>query len=567
MNRILPRLLENWPVATIGLGLIIIVILFYGCESKPAVRIDSQTRDANAADECSAQLMDGISRVQPENLGVVGTTTNLAGSPQGAAETLSQWLRRDDCQSAIPTRPVPEEAVALMKRLVGSDVAASLLDEDMDAFNAADLRDAFLNFETAENLSAGVTDDVQRVQKIFNYVVRVVSPEAQSSVELTHSGFEAELFGRGSAEARAWLFANLLRQLRIDAVILRPGRESAESDGPWWIGVPIRGDVYLFDARLGLPVPAPEAKFTGESPLPPPATWGEVVASPELLTDYRETAGLEVAPIDPAGLKPPRVELIGPRTYWKKAIERLELSLREHRGVLLFDPLQSTAAGPGLYERIVAAGQGLWPAEAIDVWKYPETYRRDRGELLVTDEDARRQSRPRQERLDQRIAPLLGPVLVERERVRPQVLPPNEMSREGQESKKLWLTRIGQISRTGGGVISSLQQIVAEAISPDPTLPPRAHSLNRQASDEAAYWSGHAQYRAQAWDVALTTIENYIRNNGDRSGEAAALRVLVLAEQEKWEAAIKAARELPETVPGRERFVYLADWWASAMKE
>lgn len=546
MNRIFSGLLENWPITAIGLGLLTVAILFYGCESRP---IAPPPQSEDAASSCGTLLASGIDRVRPENFGVVGASVLLRGRIDEAADKLTNWLRREDCQAAVPTTPLSDEARALMTRLLGPEATAELTDEQLDAFNAADLRSALLNFETAESLSAGAENDVRRVERLFNYVVRVISPEAESSVELLLSDYEAELFGRGSAEARTWLFANLLRQLRIDAVVLRPGgTESSDAETPWWIGVPIRGEVYVFDSRLGLPVPSPEAEFTGESITPPPATWREIVESPELLTEYRVKAGLEAQPIDAQRLKTPRVELIGPSTYWAKPIERIELSLQKERGVLLYDPLQDTPAGPGLYHRIVEAGAGLWTEEAIGVWPYPGEYRRTRAPLL----EAETASSSEQRRLDQRLAPLLGPVRVEIVQGAPRIQQP---------SKDLWLTRVGQMSGTGGGVIGRLLGIVGEAVTPHPALPPRAESLNRQAADEAFYWSGHAQYRVGAWDTAIRHIGNYIESNGDRSDEAAALRVLGLAEQGEWEAAIKAANELPETVPGRERFVYLAKWW------
>ncbi|MDA8563230.1 RNA recognition motif domain-containing protein [Mariniblastus sp.] len=68
------------------------------------------------------------------------------------------------------------------------------------------------------------------------------------------------LYGRGDYVERASLFVLLLRQLEIDAAVLAvSGDEQDASEGssptPWAAAVKIGSELYLFDTRMGLPIP------------------------------------------------------------------------------------------------------------------------------------------------------------------------------------------------------------------------------------------------------------------------------------------------------------------------
>src|SRR5690606_4671784 len=118
---------------------------------------------------------------RPERLGIVGSTEVFGSQAETAATTLSQWLRRPDCQAATPVRPLSDEDRALAVRLLGEEGAARLAVERIDEMNAADLRDAFLDFQTAGTIAGQAENDLERVQLLFEYVIRTISPEAESS--------------------------------------------------------------------------------------------------------------------------------------------------------------------------------------------------------------------------------------------------------------------------------------------------------------------------------------------------------------------------------------------------
>jgi hypothetical protein len=89
--------------------------------------------------------------------------------------------------------------------------------------------------------------------------------------------------GSGDAQERALVFLDLLRQLQLDSepgltmtgcLLLTPSTSSGEPH-LWAAGVVIDGKMYLFDPRLGLPIPGPQGKGV--------ATLAEVVNDPGVL--------------------------------------------------------------------------------------------------------------------------------------------------------------------------------------------------------------------------------------------------------------------------------------------
>ncbi len=215
-------------------------------------------------------------------------------------------------------------------------------------------------------------------------------------------------------------------------------------------------------------------------------------------------------------------------------MERLELSLTEDRGVLLYDPLHDTQAGPGLISRVASAGGTFWSADAIGVWPSTRRVREARADLPESQE----------QRLAQRIDAYRGPVQIDTKAPTPVAEPP---------SYDLWQTRVQHMSGRPAPSVGSYQTIRLAGRNPDPLLSPNDQSLNSKAADEAFYWTAQAQYDAEEFETAASTAGNYIADGGDRSDESAGLIALCLASQGKTDEAAKAIDDLPETTPGLPR--------------
>jgi hypothetical protein len=82
------------------------------------------------------------------------------------------------------------------------------------------------------------------------------------------------MYGRGDSYQRARIFILLARQLHIDAVMLAMDRKTGRAV-EWLPAVLIDGQLYLFDADLGLPIPGPQPGSI--------ATLSQVIADPQLL--------------------------------------------------------------------------------------------------------------------------------------------------------------------------------------------------------------------------------------------------------------------------------------------
>ena len=86
------------------------------------------------------------------------------------------------------------------------------------------------------------------------------------------------IYSRGDYVDRAKLFMLMADQLDIDSVMLTVKSETAGGqvqDRPWAVALSIGGQLYLFDTKLGLPIPGPKPGTI--------ATLSEVKANPELL--------------------------------------------------------------------------------------------------------------------------------------------------------------------------------------------------------------------------------------------------------------------------------------------
>ena len=95
--------------------------------------------------------------------------------------------------------------------------------------------------------------------------------------------WQTMLYGRGDYVERAKLMMLMLRHLQIDSVMLAAG----ETAKPWAVAVNIGGDYFLFDTKLGLPIP-------GEK-LGSIATLAMVQKNPKLLTSLDLTTDESLA--------------------------------------------------------------------------------------------------------------------------------------------------------------------------------------------------------------------------------------------------------------------------------
>ena len=105
-------------------------------------------------------------------------------------------------------------------------------------------------------------DDVARATALFDWIVRNVQLDADSAA-LPYRPWEVLINGHGTAEQRAWVFALMARQLGLDVVVLEvpDANPPAAGKSKFWLPALLSdGKLYLFDTRLGLPIPGKDGQ-------------------------------------------------------------------------------------------------------------------------------------------------------------------------------------------------------------------------------------------------------------------------------------------------------------------
>jgi hypothetical protein len=135
---------------------------------------------------------------------------------------------------------------------------------------------------------AGTGDDLTRVRRVFDWVVRQIMLVPAGSLGVPGIGqafarpYDVLLRGmatesEGFWAERGWLFMALCRQLGIDVGLITYTPAGAEDKEPvgWICAALIDKELYLFDARIGLEVPGPSGAGV--------ATLDEAMGQPSVL--------------------------------------------------------------------------------------------------------------------------------------------------------------------------------------------------------------------------------------------------------------------------------------------
>ena len=545
----LPAAARRYPVAVPAAFLLLSLgtaaSFLGGCDAQETITTGPTGESGGDQRSYCEGLLDSlVSMVQPDRLGV-------SSDPKSAADLMNEWLPRCGAKDA-PGAELDSTTTELAKGVLGQERLAELSGPRFVARDAAHLRNAILFKQAGEFAVSSAADDVDRVTQLFHYAMRNVAlASSGDNARIPLSPYEIMLFGRGSAEDRAWIFAELLRQLRIDAIIVRPqvaeepeSQESGAGDR-WLVGVLLEDEVYLFDPRLGWPIPSPADD--GKTPLVrKPARLAEVVDNPELLSRI-DVDDEHKYPLRTEDLKAVRVELIAHDQYWATRMSQLEASLAGERAVTLYDGLGSGRAGPGLVERVAAAGGSFWDRDDISVWPHPQQSV-DRHAQLEEGGD---------QQLLVRHFPFQAPV--------PVTANVEEQKVEvGRPRRQQLETRIAQLEGRYEDAIKSYQLIrISGSFHPQLPVPPELRLMNARAADDAMYWVGISQYELGDIKAAAETFSMYLRSSdgGPWEEESTRMRALCLARGGDYASAVKIITALSVRHPERAEYELLARRW------
>ncbi|QDT35804.1 hypothetical protein Pan189_01570 [Stratiformator vulcanicus] len=508
-----------------------------GCTRRPP---PVQTGNADE-DSCTDLLDSAMPLLEPGTLGVSADTGR-------AVQLLSQWISNDDCDFQDAVEPLDEEDSELLERLFTKEDAATVAQLQFGEEDVIHVRDRILDRRMAEGLTKNLDSDRERIAHLFDSVVQNIALIPPGGTEIPLSTFNITLIGRGTAADRAWVFVELLRQLQLDSVIIRPqlvDGDAADGDR-LFVGVTTLDGILLFDPAAGIPVPsadqvAPADRSAAELAVTAsirPATLKEVVADPTLLTAYDSAS----EPIAAEQLMPPRVSVIATTSHARGAVDVLEQSLAGEYTVRLYDPLHNSSAGPGLIDRISRFGEGIFTADDVTLWDYPQRRMKE----------ARRLSESDQSRLRLRLIGFDAPV---------------EINRETQSETRTGRQREARLEMLSGRPVQAIKEFqlirIDERFGNQTNVRPDIRTMYRQATDDAFYWTALCQFERGGanFPTSAATAARYVENGSGWVAEAQRLQATALAASGEFEKALEVVDRCRADGIDTTRLNVLAERW------
>jgi tetratricopeptide (TPR) repeat protein len=508
-----------------------------GCPDKPSTNTTTSTGNSATAEaneqKCTEFLQSVFDIFRLDRLGI-------SSNPSDGVGLLNQWQR--DCGAQIVVDfPALDDAAT---RLLTPPQLDQLKAERYSTQDGERLRDCVLFRKVSEYAVGSADNDLGRVLNVFDHVIRNIDLVPRHYENLPLTPYESYTFGSGTAEDRAWIFIGILRQLKIDAVIVSPrrvdGAEVAtpgESTGsPFLVGVLLNDNVYLFEPRFGLPLrPASEDAV---------ATLAQVIAAPDLLKQFDLDAD-HPSPYSADGLREPRFEIVGDPSLFSSRMRTLQSQFSGTQTTVLSDPLQDVDGNPGLLARMAKAGAKQGPPDSVRLWSYAGSQLAAYAAL----------SEDQQGKLAGLKAVWNAPRVVE-----------NPEAGVPVRRRKLIHARTAHVGGDFDDAIVAygLVRLIG------PTRPGSIDQfVNNQAADHAFFWKGICQYEKGDFRGAVDTFEKYLKQSASGSWQAACRYQLARSQAATGNlaAAIKTLEETPESDHRRAGHLLLAREWKRKLKE
>jgi hypothetical protein len=178
---------------------------------------------------------------------------------------LNQWIRQSNPPSEWNRDPLLETLpteLASDADLAPRISAESLAAKSFQPHESRILQEAVWLRDISRWAHGDAFDDVGRASALFDWTIRNIQldPDAEAP---PHRPWHTLLYGHGTADQRAWVFAVLCRQQGLNIVMLGiPLTKPADGNATtyWLPAIFTNNQLYLFDARLGLPIPGPNGQ-------------------------------------------------------------------------------------------------------------------------------------------------------------------------------------------------------------------------------------------------------------------------------------------------------------------
>ena len=418
-------------------------------------------------------LNPAISMMQPENLGIESL-------PEQPAGLLNQWrsLQMKTLGNERLSEPLSDETRKLLESELSPDAVRTAERDDFDVEDVRHIRTSILMKNIVDHVAQGIDGELKRAQAVFEYVTRNIQLVAEEEA-LSLTPYEILIFGEGTAADRAWIFAELLRQLNQDAVIVK----SDSPDGPWFVGAVANRTIHLFDPLRSTPVPTMLRAKTYEIPpasvadLSNPAIWESLSAGSDdkLTAESFENAHLEV---------------IGTSTLWAPRHANLQKVLTGSDSVIISQTLTASGgSSASIINRLSSLESARWTPDRIRVWKHPAA--RLRGFEVI-------------DNLSERWKPFEAPQ-------------PRTVDRQtgtvvfGNFSRLQLKTRTQQLKGQIEFAITGYLRVQLAYRHLQGDLPGEIRELHADAAEDAAFWSAVCQMEQGKFDEAENKLGTYLR--------------------------------------------------------
>ena len=538
-----------------GLCLFCLLLFTPGCNPPAPKAQNANSQDSNDSEtdqedpDCNSYIDNAISMLEPDRLGI-------SSSLERAVGLLNQWTFKCGNFDSKPPK-VTDSQKPFLKKYLNEDQLAKM---DLTRFTEYDgkfIRDSQLFNGMVSAAIKEKKNDVDRTTAAFYYCMNNVALIADEKYALPLSPYEICVIGIGTAEQRAWVFIDLMRQLRIDAVIIRPAKPAPYK---LLVGVLLEDKVYLYDPILGLPVPAaeqPEDAFLIQNP----ATFSEVQKSPDLLKNFYGSDAKNRFSAEE--LKTARIEIIGRSSEWSARMRRLEDSLSRKQTFVLYRNLDPFEGDPGFIAHIQSVGKGMFKDSPIQVSEYADQQMNETE--AVTGEQA--------QRLTLLKLPFRAPIPYDKQ-LREETPQGMFKVKWGAPTRKLLKTRTEQLMGNQQTAVESYVITRLEERFPvDLIVPKEVREIHIMAGHNASYFLALGQYLQQEYSSASQTFDFFLRlplmhRNSDgvlmgRSLAALYMMTISYAESDKLNLAIFTLSENMRHCPDalKPAFEYLNQRW------
>lgn len=481
------------------------LVLAIGCNggaNKPAAPTTSAAESAEREHERLERAMASIEHIFDFHR--LGRTTSV----EDGVARLNDWQRAFESTEQTAIAPLPPD---LQKLLTPGQLQAL----DQPRFTLRDgehLRDCLLA-RAVSTFGVGIAEnELDKVSNLFGHIMRAIGLVSQPLQDLPLVPYEFYLFGKGTAEERAWMFASVLRQLKIDAVLLFPKNadESATPGAdrrPFLVGVLLDDKIYLFDPANGVAIPSRQAGTAR------PATLAEAVADPSVL-EQLDADKNHVYPLRAGDLRKPAVAIVGDPCFWSPRMQSLQTQFVGARSLTIADPLQDSADGmPGLWSRIVKAGGEHWGAADVKLWEYPEAQLSAHGEMNQLERASLTGLlRPFSAYLHIRVNPAGQSELVEHEEVADPAggeFDPGIRTQRRMTKGEQMRARLFQLSGDFAQAIEVYTDVRVECRKIVEVGPLAERTMHARAVDDATYWTALCKYEQGKFQGAADDLRKY----------------------------------------------------------